>query len=73
LITNENKLYPGQEIFRIISGLTVLNYYHNANEYLQIAQEAGFEVEINIQPCFKVEDKELKSKIICANVKFLLT
>jgi SAM-dependent methyltransferase len=57
LVEKDTDLVPGQAIFRRIPGLTVPNYYHSPQEYLAVAQEAGFKVVSNAQPSFESEEE----------------
>lgn len=52
LVTDENILEEGEEIWRKIPGLAVPNRYHSEQEYLQCFQEAGLQVQNVFRPCF---------------------
>lgn len=52
LVTDENILEEGEEIWRKIPGLAVPNRYHSEQEYLHCFQEAGLQVVNIFRPCF---------------------
>jgi len=55
LITDESQLKSGETIWRKLPGLTVPNFYHHENEYIQAAEKAGLKVAEVHHKLFKTE------------------
>lgn len=55
LITNENQLKSGEMIWRKLPGLTVPNFYHNENEYVEAARSAGLRLVEQHHELFSTE------------------
>lgn len=60
LITNENQLMSGEKIWRKLPGLTVPNNYHNENEYIKAAENAGLKVVKQFHELFHTEKERRK-------------
>lgn len=60
LITDESQLKSGEMIWRKLPGLTVPNFYHNENEYVQAAEKAGLKVTEVHHELFKTENEREK-------------
>lgn len=57
LVTHERTLHFGEEILRKLPGLTVPNRYHSKEEYLDFAEQAGFEVTEDTEKHFSSEEE----------------
>ena len=57
LITDESQLKSGEVIWRKLPGLTVPNFYHHENEYVQAAEKAGLKVVEVHHQLFKTENE----------------
>jgi ubiquinone/menaquinone biosynthesis C-methylase UbiE len=60
LITDENELEPGEDIWRKLPGLTVPNRYHSESEYLEEFANANLTVEACYRPQFQNSADHLK-------------
>lgn len=59
VITDEQELEPGEKIWRKLPGLTVPNFYHSENEYIEAAQAAGLNVLEHDRAMFETEEDRL--------------